>query len=99
MKYFVKKKCEKCDDPLTQSHISNEIFCEKCENSDDPLIYSYMSNSFFHHIIVYVNSGVERNHFYAHLGKILKTMPRIDSKTGATLKGKNLLPEGANSFL
>ena len=31
---------------------------------------------------------------------ILKTMPRIASKVGATLKGNNLLPEeGANSFL
>ena len=41
----------------------------------------------------------ERNHFYAHSGIILKTMPRFASEIGATLKGKNLLPEGANSFL
>ena len=45
-------------------------------------------------------SGVPRMElFYAHPGKILETMPRIVSKMGATLKGKNLLPEGANSFL
>ena len=43
----------------------------------------------------------ERNYFYAHAGKILKTVPRITSKIGAaaTLKGNNLLPEGANSSL
>ena len=28
-----------------------------------------------------------------------KFLPRYASKIGATLKGKNLLPEGANSFL
>ena len=28
-----------------------------------------------------------------------KNHPSIASKIGATLKGKNLLPEGANSFL
>ena len=42
---------------------------------------------------------LERNYFYVHPGKILKTMPRIVSKIGATLKGKNLLSEGANAFL
>ena len=31
--------------------------------------------------------------------KTLKHMPRLASKIGATLKRKNLLPEGANSFL
>ena len=41
----------------------------------------------------------EQNYFYAHPEKILKTLPRISSKIGATLKGKNSLPEGANSFL
>ena len=41
----------------------------------------------------------ERNYFYAHPEQIMKNMPRIASKIGATLKGKNLLPEGANSFL
>ena len=36
--------------------------------------------------------------FYAHPGIILEFMPKIASKLGATLKGKNLLSERANSF-
>ena len=31
--------------------------------------------------------------------KSWKIIPRLTSEIGATLKGKNLLPEGANSFL
>ena len=41
----------------------------------------------------------ERNYFYPHPAKGLKSMPRFAPKIGASLKGKNLLPEGANSFL
>ena len=48
-----------------------------------------------------VSSGVTRTElFLTHTQKkILKTMPRYASKIGATLQGKNLLPEGAKSFL
>ena len=41
----------------------------------------------------------ERIYFYAHPGKIPKTMARIAYKIGATLKGKNLLQEGKSSPL
>ena len=34
----------------------------------------------------------ERNTFYAHPGKILKTILSFAFKIGATLKGKNLFP-------
>ena len=45
-------------------------------------------------------SGVDRTELFLRtLRTILKTMPRVTSKIGATLKGKNLLPVGANSFL
>ena len=37
--------------------------------------------------------------FLRTLRKTLEIMTRIAFKIGATLKGKNLLPEGANSFL
>ena len=44
-------------------------------------------------------SGVTRTElFYARSGKILKTMPRIASQIGATLKGKNLPPKQIFSF-
>ena len=33
------------------------------------------------------------------LKNLEKNMPRIASEIGASLKGKNLLPEGANFFL
>ena len=43
------------------------------------------------------NRGVTRTELF--LRKILKTMPRIAFQIGTTLKGKNFLPEGANSYL
>ena len=50
---------------------------------------------------IYLQSGLlDRNYYYAHPGRNLdKMLPSIASKTGAILKIKNLLPEGANSFL
>ena len=47
-----------------------------------------------------MDRGVARmERFYAHSGNILKIMPRIASKRGATLKEMNLIPSlGAKSF-
>ena len=44
------------------------------------------------------DSGAARTELFSRTGKIVKIMPQIASKIGATLK-ESLLPEGANSFL
>ena len=43
-------------------------------------------------------SGVARTEFVRKSRKILKSMPGNTSKLGATLKGKNLLPEEGAKF-
>ena len=45
-------------------------------------------------------SGVARPEIFLNTPrKILRKIPSVASGIGATLKGKNLLPLGANSFL
>ena len=47
----------------------------------------------------YLQWHSHNGNIFMHIQKILKIMPQTASKIVVTLKGKNLLPEGANSFL